>query len=632
MVTRRKWLTAVLAGCSALALAGAGVIPDGGGPATAYAAPAGDITYSTVFERGEGGYHTFRIPAIVKAADGSLLAFAEGRLDDPSDDGDIDLVLKRSSDGGATWGPLKVVADDGPNKWGNPVPILDRNTGRVVVNTTRTAGHVTGGDVQCGRVTQEETRRSFIQFSDDHGVTWSEPVDITGDVRPDNWRHFVGGPGHGIQLAEGANAGRLVIPGNHSVAPADPDQECAGGAQSGGHSLYSDDGGKTWHLGAVDRPGDGVVNPNESAVVELGDGTLYFSTRNQGGSAPPRRAATTSSDGGTTFDAPYAAVEGITTSQVQGSLLRLPGAPAARERVVFSAPGHASSREKLTLWSSFDDAATWSPSLTVYDGPAGYSDLVHLDERALGVIFENGERLYDETELPYHHRITFARVPVQALDRPAAPPRITPDSSGHGYHGLVGGSPQRVDGVFGAGREFAGDYIELPMADELSFGDGPFTAAAWFKTTDQRLQTVFWAHAFGSGQPKWWIRVEPGANRVRALVDTGTASRFIGAPGDFADGEWHHVALTRDADGLVLYVDGAAAARNQPVPGSVSAGAPVGIRAGARVDGINNPMVGALDELWLFDRALDAEEIAGLAAANTATDPLVHLRLDQIRR
>jgi hypothetical protein len=78
-----------------------------------------------VFSRSQDGYHTFRIPAVLKAADGTLLAFAEGRVNSPSDDGNIDLVLTRSTDGGFTWGPLQVLVDDG--RIGSPIPCRPPN-------------------------------------------------------------------------------------------------------------------------------------------------------------------------------------------------------------------------------------------------------------------------------------------------------------------------------------------------------------------------------------------------------------------------------------------------------------------------------------------------------------------------
>ncbi|MBL1065133.1 exo-alpha-sialidase [Streptomyces sp. 7-21] len=390
----------------------------------AFAAPGGarpagpaslQTAYATVFTKGEGGYHTFRVPAVVQAPDGSLLAFAEGRVNGPGDDGDIDLVMKRSRDGGRTWGPLTVVLDDGPNKVGNPVPVVDRTTGRLLLNTTHTSGDVTTEDVRCGYADETQTRRSFILHSDDSGATWSAPREITAQVKPGNWRHFVGGPGHAIQLTQGELAGRIVIPGNHSIAPPEGSGiDCLDNSLFGAHALYSDDGGQTWHLGGVDTPLTGFINPNESQAAELADGTVYFNARDQHGVSPGTRAATTSPDGGETFDHPYQEVTGLTAPVVQGSVVALPEEVDPRRPLVFSAPGSATSRTDMTLSVSTDDGATWTTGPVVHQGPAGYSDLVALDEGpgsgTVGVLYENGSD--DE---PYHQRITFARVPAQLL-------------------------------------------------------------------------------------------------------------------------------------------------------------------------------------------------------------------------
>ncbi|MEQ4204326.1 sialidase family protein [Actinopolymorpha sp. B9G3] len=606
-----------------------------GSSTSAHAGVTEGVSYTTVFSRGQDGYHTFRIPAVLKAADGTLLAFAEGRVNSPSDDGNIDLVLKRSTDGGVTWGPLQVLVDDGPDRFANPVPILDRRTGRIVVNTTRTGGNVTTADVRCGRVTDEETRRSFILHSDDNGATWSRPNEITADVKPATWRHFVGGPGHGIQLTSGEHAGRLVIPGNHSVAPPEGSGiDCLDERLFGAHSLYSDDGGTTWNLGGVDTSLQDVYNPNESTAVELNDGTVYFNARDQGGTSPGRRVSTTSSDGAASFDAPYQATSDIVTTQIQGSVLKLSQAAESRSRIVFSAPAHPTARENLTLWSSFDQTASWQRGLQLYDGPSGYSDLVSIDGQTLGVLFENGDRLSPDATLPYHQRISFARVPVGMLDVPSPPRQTTPDESGHGHDGLISGSPKPVEGAFGSALELAGDYVEAPLSDSLAVGGGSFTAAAWFRTSASDDQAIVWAHSTTSGEPKWWIRLEPNLGRLRALLETGDASRSVTAPGEYADGTWHHVALTRDSDNVTLFVDGSPVATAAAITGSVSDGARTGIRFGARVDGINNPLRGAVDEAWLFDRALTAAEIQALADDNAAPPDgaLLHLPMDNLRR
>lgn len=82
-----------------------------------------------VFVRGQDGYHTWRIPALVVSANGTLLAFAEGRKESASDTGKIDLAVRRSTDHGQTWGPIQVIWSDGLNTCGNPSPVLDRDTG-----------------------------------------------------------------------------------------------------------------------------------------------------------------------------------------------------------------------------------------------------------------------------------------------------------------------------------------------------------------------------------------------------------------------------------------------------------------------------------------------------------------------
>ncbi len=119
-------------------------------PRTAAATPAVEVT--TVFTSVSDGYHTFRIPAVIRAADGTVLAFAEGRVDSSADSGDIDLVLRRSTDGGRTWGPLQLVGDNGPNTFGNPAPVVDPASGEVVLLTTHNDGTVTAAEIRRGEV------------------------------------------------------------------------------------------------------------------------------------------------------------------------------------------------------------------------------------------------------------------------------------------------------------------------------------------------------------------------------------------------------------------------------------------------------------------------------------------------
>ncbi|PSL03261.1 sialidase-1 [Haloactinopolyspora alba] len=589
------------------------------------------VQQTAVFESGTHGYDTFRIPAITRAEDGTLLAFAEGRVGGGGDTGDIDLVLRRSSDNGRTWGPLQVVGDNGANVFGNPTPIVDPASGDIVLLTTHNAGTASEAEIMRGEVTDEESRRVFVQRSTDEGETWSEPTDITADAKLPQWRWYATGPVHGIALEHGPHAGRLVAPANHSTSP--PPGSGDTGRESkyyGAHSLYSDDGGRTWQIGGIDTPRNGVLNPNESTVLELSDGTLYFNTRDQNGTSSGTRAATTSSDGGESFDAPYEMVDGLSAPVVQGSVLKLSPRADRHERIVFSAPADPGARRELTLRTSFDQAQSWESSLVLHEGPAAYSDLVETSSHALGVLYENG----DDSA---YERITFASVRIPMLDRPdqGEPPAvITPDVSGSGRHGVVGGAAEVTSGASGSALTLAeGAYVEVPASDGLGVGDGPFTAAAWFRTESGAAQSVLWAYGVGGGVPQWWIRAEPGSDRIRALIETDAGVTSVAAPGAYADGEWHHVALTRGADGVTLYVDGEAAATAGPLGGAVSSETSTGLHVGRRPDGAN-ALTGAVDDVWYLGRALSPAEVAALAADDAAPSgrALVHLPLDELRR
>src|SRR5262245_9947522 len=212
-----------------------------------------------VFVSGKDGYHTFRIPAVVVTKKGTLLAFCEGRKNSRRDTGDIDVILRRSLDNGATWQPLQLVADFGPDTVGNPCAVVDRDTGTIWLPLTKNLGHETQRQIEEGK--SKENRTVWITKSDDDGVSWSKPIDITLAVRDPRWTWYATGPGCCIQLQHG----RLVIPCDHRVR---------GSKTLGSHVIYSDDHGKTWKRG-------GGVTPdcNECQVAELADGSLMLNMR-----------------------------------------------------------------------------------------------------------------------------------------------------------------------------------------------------------------------------------------------------------------------------------------------------------------------------------------------------------------
>lgn len=356
----------LLAALPLLCLATAGV------PAAAAEPPK-----TTVYRAGHDGYHTFRIPVLLRAANGDLLAFAEGRKNGPGDAGDIDLVMKRSADGGASWGRPQLVQDewDSPDAGvtlGNPTPVVDaadpEHPGRVWLLFTR------------------DNDRVFSCFSDDHGATWSDRVDITADVKDPDWNWYATGPVHGLQLTSGPHAGRLVIPCDHRSRST---------KGWGAHLVYSDDHGRSWRIGARDTTEpDSAVHPNECVALQLPDGRVYVNARDQHGADPATRAVAVSEDGGRSFTAGFRPEPALASPVVQNSAIALHDRDVPL--IVYSGPSHPAKRRDMTLRLSRDNAATWAERCVVGAGPAAYSDLARLADDRVGLLYEAGDKLYDQ--------------------------------------------------------------------------------------------------------------------------------------------------------------------------------------------------------------------------------------------
>jgi sialidase-1 len=386
-----------VAAAACLAASVAGATP----AQAAYGRCASSVPYTANTE----GYSAFRIPAIAQTRSGDLLAFAEGRSDGLGDAGNIDTVVKRSADGGCTWGPLHVVQDSGANTSGNPAPVVTAS-GRIVLLTTYNAGTATETQILQGKVPAQDGRRVFTQYSDDDGTTWSAPREITAQAKLPNWRWYATGPGHATRLTHGPHRGRLVVPANHSIAPPEGSSDLGSEAKYyGGHDLYSDDNGRTWHIGYVDDDPDGVVNVNETTATELPDGRVYFNTRDQNGTADGNRADAYSLDGGRALQRPFRPQPALAGPVVEGSVLQVRGPHAP---LLYSGPADPAKRAIMTLRASHDQGATWTPVLTLSQSPAAYSDLVQVDDRTVGLLYETGAASANET-------ITFQRIGLRDL-------------------------------------------------------------------------------------------------------------------------------------------------------------------------------------------------------------------------
>lgn len=358
---------------------------------------------SVPFTAGSDGYESFRIPACIRTPNGDLLALAEGRVNSTADAGDIDIVQRRSTDGGKTWSELKVTAQYGNGTAGNPAPIVLPGEGaRIVLLYVTNAATADETSIRRGQVSAADGRRVWVQHSDDDGETWSAATEITGTAKHPDWRWYALTPGHALVLRHGPHAGRLVVPGNHSTPPAAGD-DGADGRYNGGHDLLSDDHGATWRIGYTDDNPDNWVNVNETTAAELPDGTVYFNTRTDS-DAPVHRADARSTDGGATLTSPFAPQMTLTAPVIEGSLLQLPdGGP-----LLFSAPGDPVDRTTMTLRTSTDGGKTWTARPPIDTRPAAYSDLVQIDNDVVGLLYETGDTS------PYT-TLTFLRIPVDEL-------------------------------------------------------------------------------------------------------------------------------------------------------------------------------------------------------------------------
>ena len=369
-----------------------------------------------VFLAGTHGYAHYRIPAIVALPDGQLLAFAEARKNRRGDWGPIDIVMKRSRDGGQFWEPQRVVAkiegeiqqnpvaleqglaQPGEVTYNNPVPIVDRERGELQL-------------LFC-----VEYARAYWMRSDDGGRSFSEPVDITATFEEFrqhyDWRVIATGPGHGIQL----DNGRLIVPvwlsdgtGGHAHRP------------SAVATIYSDDHGRSWNAGEIVVRHPELKNPSETVAVQLADGRVMLNIRNE--SSMHRRAVSYSPDGATGWTEPKfdpKLIEPI----CMASMIRLSKRPKDQlNRILFANPDSTEPRNRLepdgnfkrqnvTVKLSYDEGHTWPVSRAVEPGVSGYSDLAVGPDGLIYLFYERGSPDGVDTTI---HALTVAKFNLEWL-------------------------------------------------------------------------------------------------------------------------------------------------------------------------------------------------------------------------
>ncbi len=337
----------------------------------ASAAPA-FLEQTNLWTAGQNGYHTYRIPALLVTAKGSVIAFCEGRKTGGGDHGDLDLLMKRSTDSGRTWSPHSIVHEEGGDAKitiGNPCPVEDAKAGTIWLPFTR------------------DNKAVFVTSSRDDGRTWTTPRNISDTTMKPDWDWVATGPGIGIQLMRGAHKGRLVIPSDHKRTLPGKQLEW------NSHMMFSDDGGNSWKIGAPIQTGG-----NECQVIERNDGSLLVNTRMQG-EFQGWRGVATSTDGGATWTAIQQEKQ-LPCPKCQASLLRYD-----EKRLLFSNPHPTPStndkpsgaRVRLTVRTSTDDGKTWPVARVLHEGPSAYSSLARLPDGTILCLYEGGEKRAYET-------------------------------------------------------------------------------------------------------------------------------------------------------------------------------------------------------------------------------------------
>lgn len=351
------------------------------------------MAQTLVFVSGSEGHKSYRIPAIVKSPNGTLLAFAEGRVKGSGDFGDINIVLKQSPDNGKTWSQPTTVVNYDSLQAGNPAPVFDITDpefpkGRLFLFYNTGNNHE--NEVRKGK----GLREVWYKTSTDRGKTWSEDVNITCQVhRPnqpnatyrfiEDWRSYANTPGHAMQFQSGKYKGRIFVAANHSAG--EPQKQFTDYAA---HGFFTDDHGKTFRLSqTIDLAGS-----NEATATEISENGLMMNMRNQKGDIRQRIVAI-SKNGGETWDKTYLDPN-LPDPVCEGSILSL-GIKKGKQILAFCNAADTQNRNNLTLRISFDEGKTWEWTQVIekcnekkVKDYAAYSDIVKMDKNHIGILYE----------------------------------------------------------------------------------------------------------------------------------------------------------------------------------------------------------------------------------------------------
>lgn len=346
---------------------------------------------SLVFDKNEFGSKFYRIPTLVKAKDGSLLAVADRRIENQNDlPGKIDVVAKRSVDGGRTWSdPIMIAEHDSIGGYGDAAVVVDQRTGDILAISSHGNG-----------LWQNTPAHISVSRSKDNGQTWLPAVDINDMIKktmPDtieNYTSWFATSGRAFQTKKGRILFALVT-------------RKKGVQNFPVYAVYSDDGGKNWKVSKTPA----TLNGDESKIIELKDGTLLMSIRNRykGG-----RIFSYSKDGGVTWSEPEE-IKQLPDPACNGDIIRYER--DGLNLLMQSLPGSPTKREDVTVYISDDEGKTWNHKHRVVRAPSAYSSMEVLDDGNVGFfIEEEAAEMIPGAPHP-GYRLWFSSLPISEIMR-----------------------------------------------------------------------------------------------------------------------------------------------------------------------------------------------------------------------
>lgn len=539
-----------------------------------------------VYDMNENGSKFYRIPALVVAADGSLVALADRRGDQLNDlPNTISVVAKRSTDGGTTWSDMVTIAQGNSATgatFGDPAVVLDRNSGDLVAVFSGTNGFFAS--------TKTNRAEFYTSRSSDNGVTWSTPANITDQIYSSYWYGAFAASGRMLQT----ESGRIMFVANarySSVWALQNIYEIV---------CYSDDGGYTWgRLNDSARiPSDGLGN--ESKLVETSSGDLIMSIRSTG-----HRRLSRSTDGGVTWSAAAASAD-LNGADCNGDIIVYPSTDGIK-RMLHSIPTHASVRRDVGVYLSYDEGNTWPVSRVLIQGVSAYSSLAVLPDGSIGCLLEEGK--WDSNiEGDDGFRIYFMKFSLDWL---------TQDETG--------GGDDDDDTLNGTLALNGTQYMIIPNSDEFSIpAGGSMTVSARVllnENANHRFVTnrVRNFSAGNNGDVSGWELYGTPANTSVSLnyPSSGWTARHSHAGYALSTGTWHHLCWVYNSSSSDLYIDGIRVANAVPLSAAIPSYADILVGAGYTmtdnkqfsIADLGSFVKGEIDDVRIYGSALTAAQV-----------------------